>query len=184
MNGHDVKITKMFLSPGEIVLAESPVEVTTVLGSCIAITLFAKQRRVGAICHAVLPSGKDRQLGKYVDQTLPLMLEFFHQKKIARRGLVAKLFGGSDMFPPPASMASSRTIGSQNVSMAYRCLQEHGLAVAVADVGGILGRKMVFYSHSGEVFIKKIKKEQFTSLVSPRNGIAGRKITSTDRKDR
>ncbi|MGA2108628.1 MAG: hypothetical protein ABSH25_13400 [Syntrophorhabdales bacterium] len=47
---------KVFLKPGEIYVGEEPAEISTILGSCVSVTMFSKRVRVGAICHALLPS--------------------------------------------------------------------------------------------------------------------------------
>jgi len=153
---------KIFLNPGELILSESPVIVTTVLGSCLAITLFAGNAGLSSICHAVLPSGGDKNPGKYVDQSLKYMIAFFKEHRIRRSELEVKVFGGADMFPVfGGKEGQSRTIGSQNVAKARECLVAAGLKTAAVDVGGTLGRKLIFHSVNGNVFVKRIKREQF-----------------------
>lgn len=41
-----------FLKPGEAIVSPNPILVSTVLGSCIAVTMYSPEKRVGAICHA------------------------------------------------------------------------------------------------------------------------------------
>jgi chemotaxis protein CheD len=45
----------IFLKPGALYISEKPAIVSTILGSCIAVTIFNKRLKVGGICHALLP---------------------------------------------------------------------------------------------------------------------------------
>jgi chemotaxis protein CheD len=150
---------KLYLNPAELVLAESPALVTTVLGSCVAVTFYYRHLAYGTICHAVLPSGKEEGPGKYVDQSIAYMLDFFRRKKIRPHELVAKVFGGADMFAQLNTDKVSRTIGSQNIQAALESLKTAGIEPAVIEVGGQLGRKLIFHTASGEIFMKRIHKE-------------------------
>jgi chemotaxis protein CheD len=150
---------KLYLNPAELVLAESPAVVTTVLGSCVAVTFYYRHLAYGTICHAVLPRGRENGPGKYVDQSISYMLDFFRQKKIRPHDLVAKVFGGADMFAQLNTEKPSRTIGSQNIQAALESLNTAGIEPAVIEVGGQLGRKLIFHTASGEIFMKRIHKE-------------------------
>jgi len=152
-------LQKIYLNPGELVVAEEPTMVTTVLGSCISVTLFSPRLRVGAICHAVLPNGKTRQPSRFVDQSLHYMLDYFRQHKVEPAEIIAKLFGGADMFTQVDSRCQGRSVGAQNIKAAINGLKQAGLEPAALDVGGQQGRKLFFYTHSGEVFLKRVRKE-------------------------
>jgi len=148
------QLPKIYLKPGELTISEHPAEVSTVLGSCVAVTFYSPRHIVGAICHAMLPRGGGF---KYVDGALRHMLDTFDRLGIPRNEIEAKLFGGSDMFPV-LHPTKINTVGRQNIAMAQQLLQEEGLIPRVADVGGGQGRKLVFYPHTGEVFLKRLNK--------------------------
>ncbi|MGE4560374.1 MAG: chemotaxis protein CheD [Desulfobulbus sp.] len=150
----------LYLNPSEIVVAEGPATVTTVLGSCVAVTLFSPRTHLGSICHAVLPSGQDMEPGKYVDQSVLYMLSFFREKQVTLKELVAKVFGGADMFPQMPGIRDNRTIGAQNIQAALTTLEQVGINPAVIEVSGQLGRKLVFFSDTGDVYVKRVQKDQ------------------------
>lgn len=154
------KAVAIYLNPTEIVLAECPATVTTVLGSCVSVTLFSPQTCLATICHGVLPSGLDAEPGKYVDQAVRYMVNFFQEKQITANDLVAKVFGGADMFPQMRGLRDQGTIGAQNIQAALSTLEEMGINPAVVEVGGQQGRKLVYFCDTGEVFIKRVRKEQ------------------------
>lgn len=152
-------LPKCYLSPGELVIATKPMVITTVLGSCISVVLFSPRLKIGAICHATMPSGTEERPGKYADQSVLHMLEEFHLRGIKRRETIVKLFGGSDMFTLKHPENQSQTIGAQNVRSAIATLNRAGYEPMVSDVGGSQGRKLVFHSNTGDVFRKWVKKE-------------------------
>ncbi len=156
INRDDFLLEKIYLKPGELVIAEEPVMVKSVLGSCIAVTMFHPATRVAAICHGMLPNGGKSDSFKYVDSSICYMMRYFDFLKISRNEIEAKLFGGSDMFTSAQPSVRNLTVGWQNISVATRCLKENGLALAASDVGGKRGRKLIFKSDTGDVYIKKM----------------------------
>lgn len=156
--GH--RAVAVYLNSAEIVIAEDPATVTTVLGSCVAVTLFSPRTRLGTICHAVLPSGPDREPGKYVDQAVHYMIDFFREKKVVAEEIVAKVFGGADMFPQMRGIRDNGTIGAQNIQAALITLEQVGITPVVVEVSGRQGRKLVFFSDTGDVYIKRVRKDQ------------------------
>lgn len=159
MNRGGPLVESIYLKPGELTVAERPALVCTVLGSCVALTLFSPRLRVGAICHAMLPSGECGGPFKYVDSSVRHMLEQFERLRIKRSEIVVKLFGGADMFDA-ASPNRSPTVGRQNIQFASETLRQEGLQLVGSDVGGRQGRKLLFYTHTGEVLLKRLAKQR------------------------
>jgi chemotaxis protein CheD len=166
MSPHGSAPPLVFLKPGEIVFSDQPMVVTTLLGSCVAVTMFGPRLRFGAICHALLPSCRKEQpcnhghseAGKYVECAVRLMLEELRARGIARSEVEAKLFGGSDMFD--TADGSRLSVGSQNMEMARRVLEGASLRLVTEDMGGPRGRKIIFHTHTGEVFLKRLRKSE------------------------
>lgn len=73
----------------------------------------------------------------------------------SRKGdLVAKVFGGASTLTPVRPEAP--TLGSKNVDVARRHLHEASIPVVAEDVGGYSGRKVVFLTDQGHVWVKKL----------------------------
>lgn len=155
MNCQGSQLDKIYLKPGELVIMDEPMIVTTVLGSCISVTMFHPQTGTAAICHAMMPSGYGSVSFKYVDASIHHMVKWFVHRKIQMGKIQVKLFGGADMFKSDDSFSRNISIGRQNISVATCCLKGYGLVPAVSDVGGMKGRKLVFRSDTGIVFLKK-----------------------------
>jgi chemotaxis protein CheD len=163
MHPKDNHLQTVYLKPGEISVCKKPTKVVTVLGSCVSVTMFNRRLKLGAICHATLPrsrkggpcTGYRDEAFKYVNCSIRFMIETFRRHNIANGEIEVKLFGGADTL----SSKKENTIGSQNVKTALDIIREENLDVVAADVGDSFGRKLIFYTHTGEVFRKRLKNE-------------------------
>ncbi len=147
----------IYLKPGEVVVARKPVLISTILGSCVAVTMFAPDCGFGAICHAMLPDsgGRGEDL-RYVDTAL----HHIHRKAVeygVEKKLVVKLFGGSSMLNVDSNEASVLTIGEQNVARALEVIASLGLEVSGSDTGGPVGRKLYFCTRDGDVYLRRMR---------------------------
>ena len=152
----------IYLKPGEVLVTRTPVLVSTVLGSCVAVTIFSASRGFGAICHAMLPenSGRDCDF-RYVDTALQHIYS-----KIVKYGvgsdLVVKLFGGAQVLNVGDYNSAKLTIGEQNVLKAEATLKCLGLNVSARDTGGLEGRKLFFCTRSGDVYMRRMRSRKYS----------------------
>jgi len=160
-------LSKIYLKPGEVHIAEQPTQVTTLLGSCVTVTLFNGRLRIGAICHGLLPEYNDSrgcdcgsaEHFKYVDSAIKCMLRKFSSYGVGSGEIDAKLFGGADMFNFRKELVQPATVGRLNINMAQQVLAAEGIHLVASDVGGSVGRRICFYTHTGEVLLKRLHKE-------------------------
>ncbi|ABB32644.1 CheD [Geobacter metallireducens RCH3] len=148
-------LPKVYLKPGELHFAATPAVVTTVLGSCVSVTMFDRLSGTAAICHALLPEGPRSDAFRYVDSSILLMLEMFAAQGVSRQRLEVKVFGGADIIGAGGNRVG---VGRRNVEIATLVLAANGLTVAAKDVGGTRGRKLFFVTHTGEVFLKRLRR--------------------------
>jgi len=148
---------KAYLKPGEVIFSFNPVLVSTVLGSCVAITMHAPARRIGAICHAMLPTNSSQTDDHhYVDSAVRAL----HRKMLSLglgTDLVIKLFGGAQVLAKGQATSGRPSVGEQNINQAKSILKQLGLAIASEDVGGCSGRKLLFSIKTGDVYLRKLK---------------------------
>ncbi|SFH74648.1 chemotaxis protein CheD [Planctomicrobium piriforme] len=142
---------------GELGLAGGAGVLRTLLGSCIGLCVYDRQRRIGGLAHIVLPDSHGRQdsLGKYADTAVP---ELIRQITLAggRAGsLNAKIAGGADMF----AAAKTMTVGSQNRTAVLACLKLRDIPVLKDHCGGEQGRRMYFFPETGRVRIEIVGQE-------------------------
>ena len=154
----------LYLKPGEWFLSARPALVATLLGSCVAVTLFHPGQQVGAICHALLPEPPaegpppaDEEAFRYVSVTVRAMLRAMEQRGLALDSLEVKLFGGADVLTVIPRATRPRTVGAENVAVARRVLAEYGIEPMSTDVRGRRGRKLYFRTQTGEVFLRRIR---------------------------
>lgn len=155
-----------YLKIGECILSRRPVLVTTVLGSCVAVTFHHPPTATGAICHAMLPAGGHTAPGqgspcRFVDAAITAILERLDALGVPRGELVTRLFGGGFTIQPERKghVRDVVDVGGKNVETARRELARHGLAPAQEKVLGDRGRKLFFHTGSGEVWVRFVDEQ-------------------------
>lgn len=152
------------LRPGELITSTEPIIISTILGSCVAVTMFAPHKEIGAACHALLPSieeSRDKQIiekFKYVDSSIEEMISYFSRKGISVKNIEVKVFGGSDMFDQENRNRDQFSVGRKNIITAFNIIKERKMDLVNYDVGGPRGRKILFNTQTGQVLVKKLKK--------------------------
>jgi chemotaxis protein CheD len=119
------------------------------LGSCIGLTLYDPQKKIGAMVHIMLPDsgGRTDRPGKYADTAIPLLLkELDKTGSSSNRSLVAKMAGGACMFE---YFGTNLNIGERNTEKVRIVLKELGIKLSAEDVGGKVGRTVTFLPASG-----------------------------------
>jgi chemotaxis protein CheD len=144
----------MTVGMGQAVVAAEPSHLSTILGSCVAVTLYSPQRRVGMLSHIVLPKarGEVESPAKYADTAIPHMLSTLQSEGVPQRELTAKVVGGACMF---GNNQISR-IGDSNVQAAVAALEEVGIKVAACDAGGTSGRRVSFDLANGMITVASV----------------------------
>lgn len=154
----DTERRRVYLRPGELYVGREPTLVTTVLGSCVSATIFGRRLRAGAICHAVLPASDsyepDPEAFRFVDRSVQHLLDQMGRLGLSREELEVKAFGGAEGL---ASGGVRFGVGRRNVTALQRLLDRLGIPIAASDLGGTRGRKLVFYTDTGEVYLKRLQ---------------------------
>lgn len=163
------KLPQIYLKPGGMYLATEPTVVSTVLGSCVSVTMFHPQRRIGAICHGLLPVCRENGICNCITEcenglknmkcSLRIMFEQFKELGIAPRELEVKVFGGAEMISATQDDTTRQSVGSKNTAITLRLLEEARVTVKSSDLGGSNGRKIYFNSYTGEVLLKRMRKK-------------------------
>jgi chemotaxis protein CheD len=124
------------------------------LGSCIGLTLFDPEQRIGAMVHIMLPesSGRTDRPGKYADTAIPLIINELIAHGSKKRSLVARMAGGATMFE---AFSASMNIGQRNIDKVRALLAEQNIRLLAEDTGGKLGRSVYFSpQESGRVTVR------------------------------
>ncbi|MDH5180550.1 MAG: hypothetical protein OEZ39_06080 [Gammaproteobacteria bacterium] len=154
--GEDVM--EIFLHPGEMYFGKAPAVISTLLGSCVAVTLWHPKKHIGGMCHIVLPESPQGACDmKYGDCAIA---EFAKQavKYSTRSGeYKVHVYGGSDMFPD-MKKSSNMNIGGRNIAKVNELLELYKFRVDEVDTGGNNSRKIKLDLSNGSVMARKTGK--------------------------
>src|SRR5271156_5187741 len=102
----------VFLPPGLVHCTSVPSRVTTILGSCVAVCLWDKVRRVGGINHFILPYRRDdRPSPRFGDIAIARLVEEMRHLGCDPGSMRAKVFGGAAVLP---FASGGDPVGEQN----------------------------------------------------------------------
>lgn len=151
-------LPRRYLHAGELITCGEPSVVITILGSCVGVALYDARTGTGGLNHFLLPRspGNGGELSaRYGDVAMPKLLDAMLARGSARHDLQAKVFGGARVLnyrdAPP-----HRDLGAANFDMAFAFLEAEAIRITGRDVGGRHGRKLVFHSHLGDAWVKRL----------------------------
>lgn len=154
-------VRDVYLNPGEIFFGAGEATIRTILGSCVAITIWHPTLVIGGMCHFMLPQ---RQIqnnafdGRYADEAIRFFLREIARHHTAPREYHAKIFGGGNMFPN--APRNSFDVGTKNIEAARRWVAECGFQLKAENVGGAGHRRLIFHLWNGDVWVKFQKTPQ------------------------
>jgi chemotaxis protein CheD len=152
-------MTQITVNIADYAVGAGPLMLVTVgLGSCVGIALYARDTRVGALAHILLPnvnlSAAQQTPGKYPATAIPAMLR--RMRELGARGEIeARLIGGASMFTPllaPGSMS----LGARNVAATHAACSANALPIVAQDIGGTHGRSVYFDVATGDVLVRSM----------------------------
>jgi chemotaxis protein CheD len=146
----------VYLHPGQVFVSPDPTEVTTVLGSCVAVCVFDPVLRVGGANHYLLPHwvGNGSSSARFGNVAVRSLIDRMVALGGQKQNLQAKVFGGActvDAFHDRADR-----LGAKNADLALRTLRQEGIPVVADDVGGRRGRKVIFHTDTGVALVRLI----------------------------
>jgi chemotaxis protein CheD len=146
------------LTAGEYFATQSGEVLYTVVGSCIATCIYDEEREVGGMNHFLLPGmiHPDEMLssdvGRYGMYAMELLIGELIKLGARRNELKAKLFGGGKIL---TFRKDDGDVTASNIRFAKKFLELEGIPTVKEDVGGNRGRKIMFFSDSNRVLLKR-----------------------------
>jgi len=140
--------------PGEVFFCTESSVLRTVLGSCIALTVWHPGFRVGGMCHYVLPNSSQPNAKVYANRYGEFALDSLlreMQSICNANDYVLRLYGGAAMF----GNRLEDSIGAKNIEFALEWLDRHALKPAYQDIGGRCSRTVKLDLGSGEIDLKR-----------------------------
>jgi chemotaxis protein CheD len=153
--GDGRQVSSIYLHPGELAATSAPSVISTVLGSCVCVCLLDPVTRSGGANHFLLPylTRGDGSSSRFGGTAMEMLFTRMLSLGCEKRNLTARIFGGASQFEVSGGRIS---IGQQNVQVATRFLEDEGIPILVQEVGGSRGRKLVFHTETGDVFVRTL----------------------------
>ncbi len=155
----------IFLQPGEFYFGDRETRIRTILGSCVAITLWHPKKHIGGMCHYMLPKDRRKEKrpgehtgldGKYADEAMRMFMHEIKKSHTSAHDYEVKIFGGGNQFPDQDQRVF--TVSDQNVDVGRELLAKHGLKIKSEHLGGNGHRNVMFDLWSGDVWVKHVDK--------------------------
>lgn len=136
----------------QLYVANEPMEIMTVLGSCIAVCLWDSKNYVAGMNHYLLPlwNGEGFKSLKYGNVSILRLVDEMILNGAEKHHIVAKIFGGAAIKLGSGALS----VGQQNIRIAESILSDLLIPIVARDVGGTKGRKVVISSVNGSVYVK------------------------------
>lgn len=156
------------ISPGEYYCSKQDCYISTVLGSCIAITLWDGKNKIGGMNHFMLATTSrecnisDETAGRFGEYSMELLINDMIKAGAQKRNFQAKVFGGANIFKENLSATGPR-VGAANIFFAFNYLETEGIPIIKSDTGGTQARKILFEPITNKVYLKRIKNSMRTA---------------------
>ena len=149
------------LQPGEVYFSPSIdndkiIELKTILGSCVAVTIWHSKSKAAGMCHYLLAQEANNSKDSQDSQVMKKyrygeeVLDYLLKKMMLLHPLdeyELALFGGSNMYPS----LTSPSIGKANVMLAHDWAKKNKLVFIKQDILGNNGRSVTLNLDTGSV---------------------------------
>ena len=143
-----------YAHPGDVVAAEAPCIITTVLGSCVSICMRDPVAGVGGLNHFLLPlwNGYGEPSPRFGNVAIYELVRQLTRMGAHKARLEAQVFGGALVIEALRHKVDGS--GAQNVAAALAGLRQEGIHVLRRESGGAKGCKLVYDVTSGEAAVR------------------------------
>lgn len=145
---------------GQVRVSPDPrIELTTVLGSCVAACLYDADAKVGGMNHFLLAEPPAGNSGATVDEhygvyLMEVLINGMLAQGARKSRLRAHLYGGANLH------AGMMRIGTANADFARGFLNREGIALIREDLGGEIARRVDFRPSTGQVRCRRVERAQ------------------------
>ena len=148
----------MYLHPGFVNVQASPVIISTLLGSCVAVGVWDADAGIGGMNHFLLPHGRGIASARFGNVAMEQLISRLEAAGGRRAFMRARLFGGACVLEALRGVGGS--LGRSNVEVARRLLMDAGIRIVSSDVEGDRGRKVTFRTDDGSSTVRLINGER------------------------
>ena len=126
------------------------------LGSCIGVTIWDPEVRVGGMIHYMLPESTlspekaKARPAMFADTGIPLLFRSVYRLGAIKKRVIVKVAGGSQLLDDNGTFA----IGKRNYVMLRKIFWKNGVLIDNEHVGGSISRTLRLNIETGRVTIK------------------------------
>lgn len=153
-NFSPVKFYQCVIQAGHIAYSYDPSYLCTVCGNGVIVTIQDPHTKTGGMAHCVypkLPTGLKASNYHSKNAIYSLYKKLTEKKKLSLYA-EAQLFGGGNIHGLKKERAQSLVADIRNR------LKQLNIKITSEDIGGNLGRKIIFNTYNGETIVFKTKK--------------------------
>ena len=145
------------LMPGQMHFGGKAASLRTLLGSCLAVTLWHPTRKLGGMCHFLLPTRQRKPGepldGRYGDEALEAMVALLRAVRTEPSEYQAHLYGGADTMPEGTSLKFN--VGERNIEQGFSLVDRYGFEISGVDVGEDVPRTVTLTLETGLVDMRR-----------------------------
>ena len=162
-------LIEIFLQPGECYFGGKDSRIRTLLGSCVAITMWHPEQQLGGMCHYMLPfrTGTGTHLdGRYAEEAIQILHQAIRKSGTKPEDYQVKLFGGGNMFSDHSEgeINLSRNVAHRNIDAAHRLLKQYGHRILAEHVGMTGHRNIILDVQSGKVWMRHVERTTLQNM--------------------
>lgn len=156
MKEKDIRLYEYYLKPGYIFINRESSVISTVLGSCVAVSLWDCKKSYGGMAHYLYPfaGSEEKTTARYGNVAIGCLLKMFLEAETDKKNIEAQIFGGA----APQRFAECERVAKENIGIARSILKRARIRIVSEDVGGVMGRKLLYNTFSNETIVYKAKK--------------------------
>ena len=147
----------LMLMPGQMYFGGRARSIRTLLGSCLSISIWHAGRKVGGMCHFLLPSRSRKPGepldGRYGDEAMEAMMAMLRLTHTEPSEYVAHLYGGADTMPEGGGLRFN--VGERNIEAGWHFVDRWGFQLEGIDVGEDVPRTVTLDLATGKVDMKR-----------------------------
>jgi chemotaxis protein CheD len=147
-------LNNVYLTPGALYVGSAPCLISTLVGSCVAVTLWSPRLKVGGMNHYLLPrQARGEKSPRYGETALEMLLAKMEMLGCRAPEVETRIYGGAAVL---ATASPGIPLGEQNVVAAWRFARAHSLHVVDEQSGGKVARRLVLDVETGGVHVRTV----------------------------
>jgi chemotaxis protein CheD len=168
---------RVIINPGELFASNTPVTISTLLGSCVSACLFDPVNKVMGMNHFMLSQQRlvsDSQLarteaGRYGINSMELLINEMLKLGAKKQYIQAKAFGGSTLIGNGSSDNIFLNVGAVNSKFIHEFLTHEAIPLVAENLGGKEGRMIHFSFGDFAVYMRKIRSADKSKRIAIRD---------------